>query len=100
MTPSFSSRSMVLSSMPIWSSGVTSAVIAPFDASGIVLRQNGNSSWIDTGVGLLRPMTLNWLFGRSCAAALEAIAAASANPVNNRFSMCKSPAASPITRTC
>ena len=59
MTPSFSSRSMVLSSMPIWSSGVTSTVIAPFDASGIVLRQNGISSWIDTGVGLLRPMTLN-----------------------------------------
>ena len=59
MTPSFSSRSMVLSSIPIWSSGVTSTVIAPFDASGIVLRQNGSSSWIDTGVGLLRPMTLN-----------------------------------------
>ena len=34
-------------------------MIAPFDASGIVLRQNGDSSWIDTGVGLLSPMTLN-----------------------------------------
>ena len=44
MTPSFSSRSMVLSSMPIWSSGVMSAVMAPFDASGMVFRQNGNSS--------------------------------------------------------
>ena len=27
---------------------------------GIVLRQNGSSSWIETGVGPLRPMTLNW----------------------------------------
>ena len=60
---------MVLSSMPIWSSGVMSAVIAPFDASGMVLRQNGISSWIDTGVGLFSPMTLNWVFGRSCATA-------------------------------
>ncbi len=67
MTPSFSSRSIVLSSMLIWSSGVTSAVIAPFDASGSVLRQNGSSSWIETGVGLLSPITLNWLLGRSCA---------------------------------
>ena len=73
MTPSFNSRSIVLSSMPIWSSGVMSTVMAPFDASGIVLRQNGSSSWIDTGVGLLSPMTLNWLFGKSCAAAPDAI---------------------------
>ena len=59
MTPSFSSRSIVLSSMLIWSSGVMSAVMAPFDASGSVLRQNGSSSWIDTGVGLFSPITLN-----------------------------------------
>ena len=44
ITPSFSRRSIVLSSMPIWSSGVMSAVIAPFEASGMVLRQNGTSS--------------------------------------------------------
>jgi len=44
ITPSFNSRSMVLSSMLIWSSGVMSAVMAPFDTSVIVLRQNGTSS--------------------------------------------------------
>ena len=85
---------MVLSSMLIWSSGVTSAVMAPFEASGRVLRQNGNSSWTETGVGLLRPMTLNWFFGRSCAAAPEAIKAASATPVNTRCSMFHPPSSS------
>ena len=84
ITPSFNSRSMVLSSMPIWSSGVMSALIAPFEASGMVLRQNGSSSWIETGVGLFSPMTLNWLFGKSCAAAPEASAPASASPVQKR----------------
>ena len=79
---------MVLSSMPIWSSGVMSTVMAPFDASGIVLRQNGSSSWIDTGVGLFNPITLNWLLGRSCAKAPDATAAANAAPINTRFSMC------------
>ncbi len=44
ITPSFNSRSMVLSSMPIWSSGVTSTEIALFEASGMVFRQNGSSS--------------------------------------------------------
>src|ERR1043166_9001036 len=63
-----------------------STVIAPFDASGIVLRQNGSSSWIDTGVGLFSPMTLNWLFGRSWAAAPDA-SASSASTANNRLSM-------------
>ncbi len=42
------------------------------------MRQNGNSSWIETGVGLLRPITLNWLFGKSCAVATETKAAARA----------------------
>ena len=42
ITPRRRSRSIVLSSMPIWSSGVTSAVIAPFDALGSVSRQNGH----------------------------------------------------------
>ena len=90
ITPSLSSRSMVLSSMPIWSSGVMSAVMAPFEASGMVLRQNGSSSWIDTGVGLLRPMTLNWLLGKSCAAAADMNAPANAIPMNKRR-MCVSP---------
>jgi hypothetical protein len=44
MTPSFSRRSIVLSSTPIWSSGVMSAVIAPLEASGMVFFQNGVSS--------------------------------------------------------
>jgi len=39
--------------------------MAPFDACEMVLRQNGTSSTIDTGVGLFRPMTLNCVFGRS-----------------------------------
>src|SRR5688572_3735513 len=68
ITPSFSSRSIVLSSMPIWSSGVISAVIAPFEALGSVWRQNGTSSTVEATVGLLRPITLNCVFGRSCAA--------------------------------
>ena len=58
ITPSFSRRSIVLSSMLIWSSGVMSPVMAPFDASVIVFRQNGSSSWIETGVGLLSPIDL------------------------------------------
>src|SRR5215211_7409721 len=87
ITPSFKSRSIVLSSMPIWSSGVTSAVTAPFEASGIVLRQKGSSSTIETGVGLLRPMTLNCALGRSCAAAAEASAAASADPITKRYNI-------------
>ena len=95
ITPSFSSRSMVLSSMPIWSSGVMSAVMAPFEASVMVLRQNGTSSWIETGVGPLRPMTLNWLFGRSCAAAAET-RPANVSPSNACFSICISP--KPIRR--
>ena len=94
ITPSFNSRSMVLSSMLIWSSGVMSAVIAPFDASVIVLRQNGTSSWIDAGVGPFNPMTLNWLFGRSCAAA-EAMPPARTNPVNKRRSICDLPSFNP-----
>jgi hypothetical protein len=65
---------------------VISALIAPFDASGMVLRQNGISSWIETGVGLLSPMTLNWLFGKSCAAAVDAMAS-NDNPASNRFSI-------------
>ena len=67
ITPSRSSRSIVLSSMPIWSSGVMSAVIAPFEAFGSVSRQKGTSSTMDATVGALRPMTLNWVRGRSCA---------------------------------
>ena len=58
-----------------------------FEASGRVLRQNGSSSWIDTGVGLLSPITLNWLFGRSCAAAPDAIATASDMANRKRCSM-------------
>src|SRR5215217_785926 len=91
MTPSFKSRSMVLSSMPIWSSGVTSAVMARFDASGMVFRQNGSSSTMDTGVGLLRPITLNCAFGRSCAAAPDAIVAPRASPISKRCNICDPP---------
>ena len=65
ITPRRSRRSMVLSSIPIWSSGVMSALIAPFEAFGNVSRQNGTSSMIEATVGLLRPMTLNCVFGRS-----------------------------------
>ena len=68
-----------------------SAVIAPFEASVMVLRQNGTSSWIETGVGLLRPITLNWVFGRSCASAPEIIAPANVSPSNACFSMCDLP---------
>src|ERR1041384_5199278 len=69
-----------------------SAVTAPSDASGMVLRQNGISSWIDTGVGLFSPITLNWVLGRSCADAPPAeatpvTAAAKAKPANHRCSM-------------
>ena len=91
ITPSFNSRSMVLSSMPIWSSGVMSAVIAPFETSVMVLRQNGTSSWIEAGVGPFSPITLNWFFGRSCAAAPDAIAPASASPIKERCSIAVSP---------
>ena len=48
-------------------------------------------SWIDTGVGLLSPITLNWFFGRSCAAAPDAIAPASASPIKERCSIAVSP---------
>src|SRR5919201_1641636 len=41
ITPSFSSGSIVLSSMPIWSSGVMSAVMAPVEAFGRVSRPLG-----------------------------------------------------------
>src|SRR5262245_5096763 len=44
-----------------------SAVIAPFDASGIVLRQSGTSSTLEATVGLLSPMTFTCVFGKSCA---------------------------------
>src|SRR6266704_2155141 len=44
-----------------------SAVMAPFDALGSVSRQNGSSSTLDATVGLLRPITLNFDFGSSCA---------------------------------
>src|SRR6185295_17048026 len=71
--------------------GVMSAVIAPFEASVMVLRQNGTSSWIEAGVGPLSPMTLNWLFGKSCAAAPDAIAHASVRPVHKRCRMLRSP---------
>ncbi len=74
ITPSFSSRSMVLSSMPIWSSGVMSTVMAPLDASGMVLVQNGISSTVEATVGPLRPIALNCAFGRSCAEAVAASA--------------------------
>src|SRR5687768_7431271 len=67
ITPRRRSRSMVLSSIPIWSSGVMSALIAPFDALGSVSRQNGTSSTIDATVGAFSPMTLNCVLGRSCA---------------------------------
>src|SRR5688572_3415016 len=67
ITPRRSSRSMVLSSIPIWSSGVMSALIAPFDAFGSVSRQNGTSSTIDATVGALSPITLNCVLGNSCA---------------------------------
>jgi hypothetical protein len=56
-----------LSSTPIWSSGVMSALMAPLDALGSVCRQNGTSSTIEATVGPLRPMTLNCVLGRSCA---------------------------------
>src|SRR5947207_1367208 len=51
ITPRRSRRSMVLSSIPIWSSGVMSALIAPFEAFGNVSRQNGTSSTIEATVG-------------------------------------------------
>jgi hypothetical protein len=69
ITPRRSRRSMVLSSMPIWSSGVMSAVIRPFEARGIVSRQNGTSSMVEATVGLFSPITLKWCRGRSWAAA-------------------------------
>src|SRR5688572_28087347 len=85
ITPRRSSRSIVLSSMPIWSSGVTSAVIAPLEAFGSVSRQNGASSTMWATVGLLSPITLNCVFGRSCARTGKETATSAAPSV--RFSM-------------
>ena len=87
MTPSRSRRSIVLSSMPIWSSGVMSAVMAPLEAFGSVSRQNGTSSTIDATVGLFRPMTLNWFFGRSCADAPNPTDTPSTIPASERRNM-------------
>src|SRR5215510_6450215 len=78
-----------------------SAVIAPLEAFGKVSRQNGTSSTIEATVGLLRPMTLKWLFGRSCAAAPNATDTPSAIPASERCDMV--PSSLPgrwLPRTC
>src|SRR5712692_1950305 len=87
ITPRRSSRSIVLSSIPIWSSGVMSALIAPLEALGSVSRQNGTSSTIEATVGLLRPITLNWVLGRSCAETLNATSEPATIPKNVRVSI-------------
>src|SRR2546421_1427380 len=78
ITPRRKRRSIVLSSTPIWSSGVMSALMAPFDALGSVSRQNGTSSTLEATVGLFKPITLNWARGRSCAEAVNEKAIATA----------------------
>src|SRR5258706_9906972 len=80
MTPRRSSRSMVASAIPIWSSGVMSAVSAPLETLGSVSRQNGTSSRNETTVGLFRPITLKCAFGRSCACAEITKASAASDP--------------------
>src|SRR5215471_4345393 len=64
-----------------------SAVMAPLEAFGRVSRQNGTSSTIEATVGLLRPMTLKWLFDSSCAAAPNASDTPSAIPASERCDM-------------
>jgi len=82
--PSRSRRSIVLSSMPIWSSGVMSVVMAPFDALGIVWRQNGTSSTIEATVGPFSPIALKCSFCRSCAGAPKDTAVPRITPLNRR----------------
>src|SRR5258708_8797318 len=86
-----SRRRIVLSSMPIWSSGVMSAVMAPLDALVSVSRQNGTSSTLEATVGLLRPITLNWVRGRSCAERLNATREPATIQLNVRVSIGPSP---------
>src|SRR3989442_2696708 len=64
-----------------------SAVIAPLDAFVSVSRQNGTSSTLDATVGLLRPITLNCLRGKSCAERLNATSEPATIPLNVRVSI-------------
>ncbi len=64
-----------------------SAVMAPLEAFGSVSRQKGTSSTIEATVGLLRPMTLNWFFGRSCAEAPSETDTPRTIPASERWNM-------------
>ena len=59
--------------------------VSQFRTSGLDLNLNYRRN---TGVGLFRPITLNWFFGKSCAIAPDTIAPASPTPKQTPRSMC------------